>query len=304
MNLEKLKKIENNLDIISKGEFLNLGMVDYKLNQMLVFLESEKFINEMLDNNSISCVLTSKKILPKIQNRIDEKKIGIVLSNYPKKIFYNFHNYLASKTDFYKRDIFPNVSIIDNTALISKEALISPKKVVIGKNVVIEAFVRIYENVIIGDNSVIRSGSTIGGEGFEFKKFGSEVVKVIHAGGVKIGKNVEIQQNCCVDKHIFADDTEIGDNTKFDNFINFAHACKIGKRCFVGANAMIAGSTIIGDDVWIAPSASISSSIKIGNNAFITIGSVVTKNVLNRAHVTGNFAIDHQKFLKFLKTIR
>ncbi len=67
---------------------------------------------------------------------------------------------------------------------------------------------------------------------------------------------------------------------------------------------MVAGSAKIGDDVWIGPSASVSSGVEIGDGASITLGSVVTKNVAPGQRVTGNFAIDHDKFIAFLKTIR
>jgi UDP-3-O-[3-hydroxymyristoyl] glucosamine N-acyltransferase len=66
---------------------------------------------------------------------------------------------------------------------------------------------------------------------------------------------------------------------------------------------LIAGSATIGDDVWIVPNASVSSGIIIGDNAFITIGSVVVKNVPSSSKVSGNFAIPHNKFIENLKRI-
>ena len=44
---------------------------------------------------------------------------------------------------------------------------------------------------------------------------------VKHLGGVKIGKNVEIQHNTCVDKAVYPwDDTIIGNNSKIDNLVH------------------------------------------------------------------------------------
>ena len=67
---------------------------------------------------------------------------------------------------------------------------------------------------------------------------------------------------------------------------------------------MVAGSTTIGDDVWIGPGASISSEIVIGNGASVTIGSVVVRDVAPGQKVTGNFAVDHKKFIAFMRKIR
>jgi UDP-3-O-[3-hydroxymyristoyl] glucosamine N-acyltransferase len=67
---------------------------------------------------------------------------------------------------------------------------------------------------------------------------------------------------------------------------------------------MIAGSVDIGEDVWIGPSAVISSGIRIGDRAAITLGSVVTRSVEAGKRVSGNFAIDHERFIQFLKSIR
>ena len=39
----------------------------------------------------------------------------------------------------------------------------------------------------------------------------------------------------------------------------------------------------------------------IGNKAKISIGSVVTKPVMENERVTGNFAIEHSKFLENIK---
>ena len=132
----------------------------------------------------------------------------------------------------------------------------------IGNNVVIEEFVSIKENTIIGDNCVIRAGSIIGGEGFEHKRNGEDVLSVKHLGGVIIEDNVEFQQGNFVDKAIYPwDDTIIGENSKTDNNVHIAHADKIGKRVFIAASTCIAGRVEIGNDVWIGPGVTVTNGI-------------------------------------------
>jgi len=64
---------------------------------------------------------------------------------------------------------------------------------------------------------------------------------------------------------------------------------------------MIAGSVSLQDDVWIGPNATITPQLKISSNGFISLGSVVTKNVKANEHVTGNFAIHHKRFIQSFK---
>ncbi|OYV07782.1 MAG: UDP-3-O-acylglucosamine N-acyltransferase 2, partial [Methanosaeta sp. ASP1-2] len=52
------------------------------------------------------------------------------------------------------------------------------------------------------------------------------------------------------------------------------------------------------------PNATISNKLTVGEGAFITMGAVVTRNVLPHKKVSGNFALDHAKFMDFIKSIR
>jgi UDP-3-O-[3-hydroxymyristoyl] glucosamine N-acyltransferase len=186
--------------------------------------------------------------------------------------------------------------------MISPLASIALNNVIIGDNVLIEEFAVIRENTVIGDNSVIRAGVKVGGEGFECRRQADAIESVLHLGGVIIGKNVEVQYNTCIDKALFPwDNTEIGDFTKIDNLVHVGHAVKIGKRVLVVANCGLGGCTVIGDDSWIGFGATVSNLLSVGQNARANIGAVVTRNIADNASVTGNFAIDHQRFIENLK---
>jgi len=303
MNLDIIREFNSDLYVENNCEFNNLGFdLRQSYPKMLTYATTEYFFSKAILDENVSAIITSKKILDNFSKNKENIKKGIVISKNPELDFFEFHNFLAINTDFYKVDI--GYKIGENSK-ISNRAILPTKNILIGKNVVIEENVIIRENTIIGDNVCIRAGTVIGGEGFQFFHIpGKKIVKIIHVGGVSIENFVEIQQLCAVDKHIFRDYTIVGEETKFDNYVHFAHGAKIGKRCRVAANAMIAGSALIGDDVWIGPSASISSAIRVGCNAFVTIGSVVTKDVPDGGHVSGNFAIDHKKFIQHMKNIR
>lgn len=98
-----------------------------------------------------------------------------------------------------------------------------------------------------------------------------------------------------------SDVTRIGAHSKIDAQCHIGHGAQIGRSVFVAAGAVIGGNTKIGDGVWIGINATVSNRLTIGANARVSLGAVVTKNVEEGTTVTGNFAIEHAKFLENLK---
>ncbi len=293
----RLTEIANSIDVeVNRdAEFVSLGFITHQTPKRLIFIENKKYLSKLKDAVGVSAVITTPDMLAYIPD-----VYGLMISLEPRKAFYTLHNYLAEHTNFYWLNF---ASRISDNAIIHPTAYIAPVNVVIEDGVNIEPHVTIYEKTTIGENSIIRSGATIGAIGFEFKRFGDKILHVIHAGGAKIGKRVEIQCNSNVDRAVFDGFTEIGDDTKIDTLVHIGHQTIVGKRCMIAASTVLCGSAIIGDDVWIGPHSIISSEISIGAGANITLGSVVTRSVAPQQRVTGNFAIDHNKFITFMKSI-
>jgi UDP-3-O-[3-hydroxymyristoyl] glucosamine N-acyltransferase len=294
MKLSELKIGE----MLNDSEFNWLGLTadKYENRKVLTFLNDEKYIPEVIKNETIFAIITKKEIIEK--NIELKNKYGIIISENPKKDFFLLHNRLV-KEDFYYPILKNKIS---TKAVISKSACIGEYNVEIADNVIIEDNVTIYSNSIIKENSIIRAGSTIGGNGFEFSKFNDEVLAVIPGGKVIIDKNVEIQNNNCIDRGIFSN-TYIGENVKTDNLVHIAHDVVIGKNTFIIACVFLGGRVVIGDNSYIGPNCTVKNGLKIGNNSKVSMGSVVTKNVADNEVVTGNFAIPHNKFLKAFKHI-
>ncbi len=143
-----------------------------------------------------------------------------------------------------------------------------------------------HSNTTIGDRVSIKFGAVIGGQGFNVVTINGKSQMLPHIGGVKIGNDVFIGSNTCIDKGLLGN-TIIGDDTKIDNLVHIAHNVKIGKNCRIIANAMIAGSVEIGDNTWVAPSSSIREKIKIGSQCFIGLHSCVVKDVDDNCMVYG-----------------
>ena len=292
-----MKLSELNFGKVEKdGEFNWLGLTaeDYQGKKVLTFLNDEKYYKEIENNKSITCIITTDKVVQKIE----KGKYGIIINKNPRKDFFELHNKLV-KEDFY---FTKKENKISEKAIISKRANIGEYNIIIEDDVIIESDVTIYENVTIKKGAIIRSGSRIGGNGFEFSRFGEEVLSISFAGDVLIEENVEIQNNTCIDRGVF-DRTYLGKNVKVDNLVHIAHDVKIGDNTLVVACTLIGGRTKIGKNSYLGPNCTVKNGLILGKNSKVSMGAVVTKNVKNNEVVTGNFAIPHEQFIKNLKKI-
>lgn len=193
---------------------------------------------------------------------------------------------------------------IEVSAEIHPTAFIAGKGVRIGKGCIIGPKAVILEGSTLERNVMIGPGTVIGSEDSLLFMNGSGGEKVPSTGGVIIRDDVEIHANCNVCRGISGGVTEIGASTKVDNLVSIGQNAKIGERCLLVACASIGSNVDIGNEVWIGPNSTVSSGVTVGNNAYVTIGAVVVEDVKPNQKVTGNYAIDHEKFLEFLKKIR
>ena len=278
------------------GEFDWLGLTaeDYEGKKVLTFLNDEKYYKEIENNKSITCIVTTDEVAQKIE----KDKYGIIISNNPRKDFFELHNKLV-KEDFYftKRD-----NQISEKAYISEKANIGKYNIIIEDNIIIEAGVTIYENVTIRRGTTIKSGTILGADGFQYVRDREEIIKVEPAGELEIAENVVIHNNSVIDKGIFGK-TFIGENTKIYNLVHVAHDSKIGKNVFLTAGVIVCGRVKIGDNSYLGPNCTIKNGLFLDKNSKVSMGAVVTKNVKDNEVVTGNFAIPHEQFIKNLKKI-
>ena len=286
-------------ELVNDGNFKNIGKLGFfSTPDTLVFAENDKYFVRALEDPFVSCLLINPEI--KVSN-FEYLKKGILKVSDPHEAFMELNRYLASQGFFYP---LVDSSVHPSTRLAST-AVIADKNVFIGENCLIEDHVVIQPNTLISNNCIIRAGTVIGTPGYEVYQCKGMNKVAFHSGFVVIGDNVEIQACNCISRGLVPSrNTILASEVTTDNLVHIAHGAAIGSKTRIAANAMIAGSVTIGENVWIGPSASISNGIIIGNNAEITLGAVVTKNVPENGHVSGNFAIDHHKFLEFIKKIR
>jgi UDP-3-O-[3-hydroxymyristoyl] glucosamine N-acyltransferase len=298
----KLSQLDQGLrgELRKDGEFTLLGKATTVFDahqQVLTYLTDARYLEGLVGNPAISCVIVDTTL---VESLTLPKHWGILVSPSPKKTFIQLHNALAT-TDFYwaKRP-----TRIAPSASVSPHAVIEPIGVIIGEHVVIEPNVTVHSGTIIGDGCVIRSGTRLGTSGFEFYRDGDGQFPVICAGRLVLDHHVEIQHNCAIDRGMYGGDTHLKPYVKIDNLCYIAHDVVLGERTTVVGGTCIVGRTVVGADVYIGPNVTISNGLTIGDQATISLGSVVTQNVAPGQTVSGNFAIDHVKFIDFIKSIR
>ena len=250
-----------------------------------------------LDNSKASIIIVPKE-LQSFSDSFPPNKT-IILTNDPMLLFSRI-----------ARDLFVKMPEpgIHNTAYIHPEAIIGQNvhigafcyigKCSVGENTIILNNVTIEDEVTIGKNVYIKNGARIGQTGFGFVKneYG-EYEKFPQIGKVIIEDNVEIGANTCIDRGALST-TVIGYWTKIDNLVEIAHNVQIGKNCIITGNVSISGSCIIGDEVWIGPSVTINNGLKIGSKSFISMGSVIIKNIPPSSDVIGNPAEPKELYVK------
>ena len=284
---------------LNEREFDVLGLCGVYLGKRkLTFIDGVNYIDSI--SNDTSMVLVTPEVADALVMKNTNIDFGIAITSKPRILFFKIHNKLTLFDSNYKRE--EKDTIIGKDCKISISAKIAGKNVVIGNNVQIDDFAVINENTVIGDNCKIGSGVKIGFADFEYKRDENTIFGVEHCGGVIIGHDVDILANTVVNKAVYPwDNTVIGNYTKIDMLCNISHGAKIGDNVMIVALSGIGGRTIIGNNSWVGYGAIIRNGITIGDNARVNMGSVVSKDVESNESVTGNFAIEHNRFMELLK---
>lgn len=282
--------------LVRDGNFQSIAFAtEQEQPSFLTFLEKEKFI-DALENPNISCVLTTEALAVRLPAHIH----GVFVCDRPKAALFELHNQLAGRAEYAGLSV---PTVVGRDCDISPLAFVDKQNVVIGDRVTIEPFAVIKGRVTIGNDVTIRSGAVIGCKGFSFSKDGEGRNRsVIDTARIVIGDHVEIFEQVAISTGIFPwERTIIGEHTKIDAQCHVGHGAHVGKNCLLAEGSRCCGNSRIGDNVWVGVGAIVSNRVQIGSGARVSIGAVATKDVPAGETVTGNFAINHQKFLRNLK---
>ncbi len=215
--------------------------------------------------------------------------------------------YFAKVTQLWKRQrdqqraavampaIHPS-AVVAPDAHVDATARIGPLCVVeagarIGAGTVLKSRVTVGEDCVVGARCLLHAGVVIGADGFGFAPDGERWEKIEQLGAVRIGDDVEIGANTCIDRGALGD-TVIEDGVKLDNLIQIGHNVRVGRNTAMAGCVGVAGSATIGPNCTIGGGAIVLGHLTLGANVHISAATVVSKSILKPGNYTGMFPID------------
>lgn len=211
--------------------------------------------------------------------------------------------YFARVTQLWKKHLptadLPNwhpSAVIDPTASVHPSARIGALCVVeagavIGAHTVLKSRVTVSEHCVVGERCVLHSGVVIGADGFGFAPAGGRWEKIEQLGAVRIGNDVELGANTCVDRGALQD-TVIEDGVKLDNLVQIGHNVHVGAHTAMAGCAGVAGSAHIGAHCTVGGGAVVLGHLTLAEGVHISAASVATRSIHKPGHYTGMFPID------------
>jgi UDP-3-O-[3-hydroxymyristoyl] glucosamine N-acyltransferase len=262
-------------------------------SQDISFLSHPKYV-ALLQCSQAACVIVAPAMADLAQSR------GACIVTADPYLYY------ARLTQWWKSQTQPQLppsihpsAIVDSQAHIDPTASIGPlcvveRGAVIGASTVLKSRVTVGEGCSIGDRCIVHSGVVIGADGFGFApdaSRGGAWEKIAQLGAVRIGNDVEIGANTCIDRGAL-DDTVIEDGVKLDNLIQIGHNVKIGKHTAMAGCVGVAGSATIGAHCTIGGGAIVLGHLTVADHVHISAATTVTRSISQAGNYTGLFPID------------
>ena len=285
-----------------------LSSLENATEQGLSFLNHPKYTRKLAESKA-ACVV----VAPAVEQIAAERGTYIVAQDP--------YVYFARMTQVWKQQHSPaRVASIHSSALVDASASIGKGVSIaafacIGPHAVLADGVSVGEHCVIGINSavgadsqlsarvtlgagcsmgercIVHSGVVIGADGFGFAPHGGRWEKIEQLGSVRIGNDVEIGANTCIDRGALQN-TIIEDGVKLDNLIQIGHNVRIGAHSALEGCVGVAGSASIGAHCTIGGGAVVLGHLSLADHVHISAASVVTRSILKPGNYTGFFPID------------
>ena len=187
-------------------------------------------------------------------------------------------------------------AVVDPQAQVHPTASIGPLCVVergarIGAHTVLKSRVTLGEDCVVGERCLLHAGVVIGADGFGFAPNAGVWEKIEQLGAVRIGNDVEIGANTCIDRGALAD-TVLEDGVKLDNLVQIGHNVHVGAHTAMAGCVGVAGSATIGAHCTVGGGAIVLGHLTLADHVNISAATVVTRTISEPGHYTGMFPID------------
>ena len=269
-----------------------LAPLDAATPHSLSFVSQARYLGGV-DSTQASAVI----VRPDWQSRAESAGLACIITPDP-------YLYYARLTQWWRAQHPPQSSsplihpsaVVDPTARIHPTARIGPLCVVeaeasVGADSWLKSRVTLGEHCQVGERCIVHSGVVIGADGFGFAPHAEGWVKIEQLGAVRIGNDVEIGANSCVDRGAL-DDTVIEDGVKLDNLVQIGHNVVVGAHTAMAGCVGVAGSARIGARCTIGGGAVVLGHLTLADGVHISAASVVMRSILQPGQYSGVFPID------------
>jgi UDP-3-O-[3-hydroxymyristoyl] glucosamine N-acyltransferase len=186
--------------------------------------------------------------------------------------------------------------VVGRGAQIAPGAVIGPQchvgeEASVGAGTWLKARVLLSDACRIGEHGIVHGGAVIGADGFGFAPHEGRWDKIEQLGAVRIGDQVEIGANTCIDRGAL-DDTVLGDGVKLDNLVQIGHNVRIGDHTAFAGCVGVAGSARIGRHCTAGGGAIILGHLEIVDHVHVTAATVITRSILKPGQYSGVFPFD------------
>ncbi len=285
-----------------------IGSLERATPSTVSFLAQARYLSQ-LSKTQAGCVL----VAPRHADSISGLRSAVVCDD-PYLAFARLTQWWAEQEAVpYSPGVHPT-AIVDPSAQVDPQAHVGPLVVVgagafIGPGAVLDAHsvvqararvgagtrvgprVHIGLRCELGSRCILHPGAVIGADGFGFAPNDGRWEKIAQLGAVRIGDDVEIGANTCIDRGAL-EDTVIGDGVKLDNLVQIGHNVQVGAHTAMAGCVGVAGSARIGAHCSIGGGAIVLGHLELVDHVQISAATVVTRSILKPGLYSGVFPFD------------
>ena len=181
-------------------------------------------------------------------------------------------------------------AVVDEGAVIGPHCILG-QDAHVGSHTRLAASVSLMHGCRVGARGILHPGVVVGADGFGFAPHAGQWVKIEQLGAVRIGDDVEIGANTCIDRGAL-EDTVIEDGVKLDNLIQIGHNVHIGRGSAMAGCVGVAGSAVIGQRCTVGGGAIILGHLTLADDVHISAATVVTRSITKPGQYSGVFPFD------------
>mgnify|MGYP000482258513 CR=1 FL=1 len=267
-----------------------LAPLDTAQADALSFLSNPKY-QAQLATTRAGCVIVSSAVAETV-------KVGaaLIVADNPYHYFARVTQLWRQHTQVHGDPLVHPSAVIHPEAQVDRTARIGPLCVVergarVGANTWLKSRVTVGEDCCIGERCIVHAGAVIGADGFGFALFEGRWEKIEQLGAVRIGNDVEIGANTCIDRGAL-DDTVIEDGVKLDNLVQIGHNVHVGAHTAMAGCAGVAGSARIGAHCTVGGGAVVLGHLELADGVHVSAASVVMRSIRQPGQYSGVFPID------------